>query len=97
MIRETIDENEKLISKLDAEIDIYAKKYEVELNHLETIDGVGRDTAITIISEIGTDMSKFPNEHHLSSWASLSPGSNESAGKKKVHESSMETSTFNQP
>lgn len=84
IIRETIRENEKLIKQLDRQIEIYAKKYEIELKHLETIDGVGRDTALTIISEIGTDMSQFPNAHHLSSWSGLSPGSNESAGKKKV-------------
>jgi transposase len=95
MIRETIDENEKLITKIDAQIDLCVAKYEVELQLLQTIDGVGRDTAITVISEIGVDMNNFENEHHLASWAGLSPGTNESAGKKKVPESSTETNTFN--
>lgn len=89
MIRKTIDENEKLIGELDKQIDLSVAKYEVELQLLQTIDGVGRDTAITVISEIGVDMSAFENEHHLASWSGLSPGSNESAGKKKAHESSM--------
>jgi transposase len=31
-------------------------------------------------------MDQFPNEHHLASWAGMSPGNNESAGKKKVVE-----------
>lgn len=84
MIRETIDENEKLIAKIDAQIDLCVAKYEEEIKNLETIDGVGRDTAITIISEIGTNMDCFPNEHHLASWSGLSPGNNESAGKKKA-------------
>lgn len=84
MIRETIDENEKLIAKIDAQIDLCVTKYEEEIKNLQTIDGVGRDTAITIISEIGTNMDYFPNEHHLASWSGLSPGSNESAGKKKA-------------
>jgi len=44
---------------------------------------VGRDTAITLISEIGVDMNRFEYEHHLAPWAGLSPGTNESAGKKK--------------
>ena len=39
--------------------------------------------AITIISEIGIDMSQFSNHYRLSSWAGLAPGCNESAGKKK--------------
>lgn len=95
MIRETIDENEKLIAKIDAQIDLCVAKYEVELQLLQTIDGVGRDTAITVISEIGVDMNAFQNEHHLASWAGLSPGTNESAGKKKTPESSTEINTFN--
>jgi transposase len=86
MIRETIAENEKLITKVEEQIDLSMTNYQVELDLLQTIDGVGKDTAITIISEIGTDMNCFPNEHHLASWSGLSPGSNESAGKKKVHE-----------
>ena len=40
-------------------------------------------TAITIISEIGVDMSKFPTTKNLCSWAGLTPTNNESAGKKK--------------
>lgn len=62
MIRETIEENEKLIAKLDQQIDLSVGKYQVELQLLQTIDGVGRDTAITLISEVGTDMSRFANE-----------------------------------
>jgi transposase len=62
---------------------------------LQTIDGVGRDTAITIISEIGVDMNQFPIEHHLASWSGLSPGTNESAGKKKAPEQYTATNTYN--
>src|SRR5699024_7910616 len=40
-------------------------------------------SAITIISEIGTDMSQFSSHYRLASWAGLAPGCNESAGKKK--------------
>ena len=96
MIRKTIEENEKLITELDKQIDLSVAKYEVELNLLQTIDGVGRDTAITVISEIGVDMNRFENEHHLASWSGLSPGTNERAGKKKALESFTETNTFNQ-
>jgi len=95
MIRETIDENEKLITKLDQQIDLIASQYEMELELLQTIDGVGKDTALVIISEVGVDMDAFPNQHHLASWSGLSPGSNESAGKKKAPVSSTETNTSN--
>lgn len=92
--RETIEENEKLISKLDNQIDESVKCYEIPLENLQTIDGIGRDSAIAVISEIGTDMTRFPNEHHLSSWSGLSPGNNESGGKKKVPEQFMATNTY---
>lgn len=37
---------------------------------------------INLIAEIGIDMSKFKTAEHICSWAGLSPGNNESAGKK---------------
>ena len=58
-------------------------KYEGEINLLCTIPGIDRNSAITIISEIGTDMSQFGSSKRLCCWAGLTPGNNESAGKKK--------------
>lgn len=49
---------------------------------LSTIPGVSETVARVIIAEIGDDMSRFPTAGHLRSWAGLSPGLNESAGKK---------------
>jgi transposase len=48
---------------------------------LDTIPGVGRRAAEVIIAETGADMSRFPTPAHLSSWAGMCPGNNESAGK----------------
>ena len=48
-----------------------------------TIPGVKRDSAITIISEIGTNMAQFCNSKRLCCWAGLTPGNNETGGKKK--------------
>jgi transposase len=50
---------------------------------LESIPGVGPWTAQTIVAEIGVDMSRFPSAKHLASWAGVSPGNHESAGKRK--------------
>ena len=84
MARESIEVNEALITKIDKQIEKAIENYQVEIDLLQTIDGVGKDSAVAIISEIGVDMSQFPNEHHLASWGGVSPGNNESGGKKKV-------------
>ena len=83
LYKDSIAEKERLIERLDDEIDKAVEAYRVELDLLQTIPGVGKSSAIAIISETGADMSKFPNEHHLSSWSGMSPGNNESGGKKK--------------
>lgn len=57
--------------------------YESYINLLMTIPGVDRNSAITILSEIGNDMTPFSSHYRLVSWAGLAPGCNESAGKKK--------------
>ncbi len=49
---------------------------------LDTIPGVGRRVAEVVVAEIGRDMSRFPSADHLASWAGLTPGHNESAGKR---------------
>lgn len=84
-IKESIGEKERLITKLDEQIDRMLQENQLELDAklLETIPGVGKDGAAYILAEIGNDMERFPNEHHLASWAGMSPGSNESGGKKK--------------
>lgn len=59
------------------------EKHEGLISLLCTIPGIDRNCAITIISEIGTDMSQFGSSKRLCCWAGLTPGNNESAGKKK--------------
>src|SRR6266511_3254330 len=48
---------------------------------LTSIDGINVMTAFTVISEIGTDMSRFQDEDHLTSWMGLSPSNDISSGK----------------
>ena len=75
---------------VDSEIEsliAFDPDYENAVELLCTIPGVKYDSAITIISEIGIDMSQFCSSKRLCCWAGLTPGSNESAGKKKSDKS----------
>jgi transposase len=48
---------------------------------LTSIDGISTISALTILSEIGTDMSGFPNENEFASWLGLTRNDNRSGGK----------------
>jgi len=75
-------EQTKLV--IEARIEELLKPYAQEIALLDEIPGVGKQSAGEIIAEIGADMSVFPDAKHISSWAGMCPGNNESAGKKKV-------------
>ena len=74
---------DKRISQIDEIIGRLTAEHEGTISLLCTIPGIDRRLAITIISEIGTDMSEFGSSRRLCSWAGLVPGNNQSAGKKK--------------
>ena len=83
MVRSHLEFVQQSITKLDETLDKMVVPYNSAIELLCTIPGVDRTSAITIISEIGTDMSQFANSKRLCCWAGLTPGNNESAGKKK--------------
>ncbi len=85
MVKKSIQDKEALIDKLNKQIDKLLENTQMTLDVelLSTIPGVDTNSASCIWAEIGNDMSQFPDEHHLASWGGLSPGNNESAGKKK--------------
>ncbi len=79
-----IDELAKHIKDLDDEIDRNMKDEEkVAAATIQEIPGIGNTSAEAVIAVIGTDMSRFPTDGHISSWAGLCPGNNESAKKRK--------------
>jgi transposase len=45
------------------------------------IFGISELSALTIMSEIGLDLSKWKNEHHFTSWLGLAPNTKISGGK----------------
>ena len=83
IVRSHLDYLEHLITEVDSTIAVMVEKHESLITLLCTIPGVDRNSAITIISEIGTDMAQFGSSKRLCCWAGLTPGNNESAGKKK--------------
>lgn len=79
-----IDELVEHIKELDDEIDKNMKDEEkIACARIQEIPGIGPTSAEAIISVIGTDMTRFPTDAHLASWAGLCPGNNESAGKRR--------------
>ncbi|GAB2023903.1 IS110 family transposase [Pseudolactococcus yaeyamensis] len=71
------------IQFLDEMLDKMMAPHEEVINLLVSIPGIKRQSAITILSEIGRDMTAFKSSKRLCAWAGLTPSSNESAGKKK--------------
>lgn len=86
LLRELMDDVERVeekICRVQGEIAERMQPYQPLVDRLTTIPGVDILTAWTLIAELGTDMSVFPDADHAASWAGLVPGSFESAGKRK--------------
>lgn len=84
-IRRSMDNLTEEIKLLDEEIDRRMEPFKEEVSRLCQIPGISKTSARDLLAEIGVDMEIFPTSAHLASWAGVSPGNNESAGKKKVH------------
>lgn len=78
-----VDYLEEAIAAVGERIDAAIAPFQAAVELLVAIPGVQRRTAEVVVAEIGVDMSCFATSRHLASWAGLSPGNNESAGKRK--------------
>lgn len=79
-----LDELNVHIKNLDDEIDSNMNQKEKQASEaIKDITGISDTSSQAIISVIGTDMGRFPTDAHISSWAGLCPGNNESAGKRR--------------
>lgn len=87
MMRELLAHLDELgihIRNLDEEIDNFMKPEEKQASEaIQTVTGIGNTSAQVVISVIGTDMGRFPTDAHISAWAGLCPGDNESAKKRR--------------
>jgi transposase len=77
-----IDSLDDTIARFNQQLEAYSKPFEDGIQLLDTIPGVGRETAQVLMAEIGPDMSRFPTARHLAAWAGLAPGNRESGGKR---------------
>jgi transposase len=82
LVLEHIAYLERLIHRVEVEIEAQVSQYEEAVQLLLTLPASGRTSAAMILGEIGTDMSRFPSAKHLASWAGVCPGNRQSAGKR---------------
>lgn len=79
-----IDFLDETLDRLTTEIDRHVGPFEPMLTALDTIPGIDRIGAVSIVAETGGDMQRFPSAAHLCSWGAMCPGQNESAGKRRT-------------
>lgn len=81
-----IDFLDEQIAKVEEHIDAklaLMPPFQEAVRLLDTIPGVNQHLGILIVAEIGVDMSRFPSDRHLASWAGVASGNNETGGKQR--------------
>lgn len=71
------------LNEIDMQVVAAMEPYKEEWCLLQTLPGIDHMGAAMLLAEIGVDMKQFKNQNHLSSWAGMCPGNNESAGKRR--------------
>ena len=79
-----LDYLDETLERLNGEIETRLVPFAPMLERLDTIPGVNRTVATTIIAETGGDMAHFATAGHLCSWGALCPGHEQSAGKSRT-------------
>jgi transposase len=74
---------EEAIQRISTQVEDRLRPFEDDIKFLDSIPGISRQTAEVMLAEIGWDMSRFPTDKNLASWAGMCPGNNESAGKRR--------------
>src|SRR5207302_1956731 len=78
-----IDFLDEALARLNAEVAQRVAPFEEEIVRGDPVPGVNRRTREVVIAESGVDMSRFPSSDHVTAWAGLAPGNNQSAGQRK--------------
>lgn len=74
---------EALIERIEERIDEQMAPFDWAVELMVEVPGIDRRVAQSLVAEMGVDMSQFPTDKHLASWAGMCPGNNESGGKRK--------------
>lgn len=80
---EELDFKDALLDRLEEQIQTRVEPDAETIALLETIPGVGRRAAWTILSEFGNNVEVFGSAGQLASWAGLAPGNYQSAGQRR--------------
>ncbi len=94
LLLHTISTLEEQIESITARLTALMEPHEELLTRLDEVYGINTVAAQSVISHIGVTLDEFPNEHALASWCGLSPGNNESAGKRKSGKSPVRNHPF---
>src|SRR5262245_52285633 len=78
-----IDALDAAIARIDREVEASIAPFRSAVEQVSSVPGVKTLAAMQILSEIGIDMSRFPSDANLVSWACICPRSDESAGKRR--------------
>jgi len=71
------------IKEFDEEIQRRLVPYEKEFKDIQSVTGIKGISAASVIAEIGVDMSRFPDEAHISSWSGVCPGNSRRAHERR--------------
>lgn len=86
VLRQLLGQHDRTAVDIDA-VEAHIRRLTVpmkaDIQRLIQVPGIDEIAASTILAETGPDMSLFPSAKHLTSWAGLSPGSEQSAGIAK--------------
>jgi transposase len=78
-----IDQHSAALADLNAHLEEVMASFRAARELLVSIPGISTTSADVIIAETGADMTTYPTAEHLCSWAGLSPGLHQSAGRVK--------------
>lgn len=78
-----LDFLDQAIAQLDEEIADRMRPFEKHIQQIDEVPGINRRTIEEVLAETGVDMSRFPTDKHISSWAKVCPGNNQSGGKRR--------------